>query len=67
MQIEVDDAGELVSKLAAHGYPLKIPLQENWYRQDECLNGNREFLVMDPDGHLLRFAQDLGSKAVADA
>ncbi len=32
------------------------------YRQDNKLLGNREFLVQDPDGYLLRFSEDLGVK-----
>ena len=32
------------------------------YRQDNKLLGNREFLVQDPDGYLLRFSEDLGEK-----
>lgn len=64
LQIEVEDAAEMAARLAALAYPLKVPLQDNWYRQGERLNGNREFLVMDPDGYLLRFAQDLGSRAL---
>lgn len=34
------------------------------YRQDNKLLGNKEFLVQDPDGYLLRFAEDLGEKEV---
>ena len=39
-------------------------MEENWYRQDEYLLGNKEFLVQDPDGYLLRFSEDLGKKKV---
>jgi len=35
---------------------------EHWYRQGQILLGRREFLVMDPDGYLLRFAQSLGER-----
>ncbi|HAT7741725.1 TPA: VOC family protein, partial [Vibrio vulnificus] len=27
-----------------------------------CLSGQKEFLVQDPDGYLLRFSQYLGEK-----
>ena len=37
-------------------------MEENWYRQDDKLLGNKEFLVQDPDGYLFRFSEDLGSK-----
>jgi len=34
---------------------------ERWYRRDNTAVGQRQFLVMDPDGYLLRFAQSLGT------
>lgn len=45
-------------------YPVKIEMQENWYRANNKLMRNKEFLIMDPDGYLLRVAQDLGEKEV---
>ncbi len=61
-QIEVDDIKPIVDSLKKHKYPIKAMPKENWYRKDDTLLGNREFLVMDPDGYLLRFSQDLGTK-----
>ncbi len=37
--------------------------QENWYDEGNVLSGQREFLVQDPDGYLLRFTQYLGEKS----
>jgi len=39
-------------------------MKENWYRVDSILTGNKQFLIMDLDGYLLRFAQDLGEKNI---
>jgi catechol 2,3-dioxygenase-like lactoylglutathione lyase family enzyme len=61
-QIEVDDAEALQHRLADYGRKAFVPLEENWYRQDEVLHGDLEFLVMDPDGYLLRFSQPLGPR-----
>ena len=41
-------------------YEIAFDIEENWYRQDNKLLGNKEFLVQDPDGYLLRFSKDLG-------
>ncbi len=41
---------------------LYVPLEEKWYRKNEHELGNRQFVVADPDGYLLRFASDLGSR-----
>ena len=59
-QMEVDDVLKIHNNLIAKGYEITFPLEENWYRQDDKLLGNKEFLVKDLDGYLLRFSQDLG-------
>ena len=61
-QIEVERLDEPLGLLEAASYPLFVPPEENWYRQDSELHGNREFLVGDPDGYLLRFSEYLGTK-----
>lgn len=61
-QLEVDNVQEIYNNLENAGYEIKYQMEENWYRQEDKLLGNREFLVMDPDGYLLRFAEDLGAK-----
>ena len=33
-------------------------------RQDRVENGNRQFVVADPDGYLLRFYTELGQRVV---
>jgi len=61
-QIEVDKIQPILNRLKKHNYPIFIKPKENWYRQDNQLLGNKEFLVQDPDGYLLRFVEDLGVK-----
>ena len=63
-QIEVDNITPIVESLRKNRHPIFIEPKDNWYRQGRFLLGNREFLVQDPDGYLLRFAQDLGKKPV---
>lgn len=63
-QLEVDSVDKIYSKLKEHNYPIAFDIEENWYRQDYKLLGNKEFLVQDPDGYLLRFSEDLGEKEV---
>jgi catechol 2,3-dioxygenase-like lactoylglutathione lyase family enzyme len=62
-QIEVPDADAVFAGLRALGAPVFRPLLDTWYRvsptQEE---GQREFLVQDPDGYLMRFAQYLGTR-----
>ena len=64
-QILVSAIDDLLQSLHAHGYPLFVEPEERWYRQDQILLGQREFLVMDPDGYLLRFSQAIGQRPFA--
>jgi catechol 2,3-dioxygenase-like lactoylglutathione lyase family enzyme len=66
-QIEVGDVAALYRAAEAAGAPVYLPLEEKWYRRDETLLGNRQFIVQDPDGYLLRFFEDLGEKPLAGA
>lgn len=61
-QLEVDNVDEIYNSLKAASYNITFDIEENWYKKDDKLLGNREFLVQDPDGYLLRFMQDLGEK-----
>lgn len=61
-QIEVASIKTILESLKKNNYPVFIEPQENWYRKNNQLVGNKEFLVKDPDGYLLRFFEDLGSK-----
>lgn len=59
-QLEVDNVGKIYKILKDNNYKIAFEMEENWYRQDNKLLGNKEFLVQDPDGYLLRFSEDLG-------
>lgn len=68
VQICVPAIEPLVAALAKARHPLFLPVEERWYRIGETEGGNRQFVVADPDGYLLRFFQDLGTRpAGADA
>ena len=62
LQIEVEKIGPILNALKNKNIPLFREPKDNWYVQNDKLVGNREFLVQDPDGYLLRFFEDLGSK-----
>ncbi len=61
-QIELSDLEPLVKRLQTHKVPLFRELKETWYDIGEKLSGERELLLQDPDGYLLRFTQHLGEK-----
>ena len=63
-QLEVDSIDNIYTDLKKNNYEITFDVEENWYRQDDKLLGNKEFLVQDPDGYLLRFSEDLGEKEI---
>jgi catechol 2,3-dioxygenase-like lactoylglutathione lyase family enzyme len=65
-QIQVSDVEALHISVQAKGWPIFVPMEERWYRANDKLLGNKQFLIQDPDGYLLRFFQDLGTKPVTE-
>lgn len=66
LSINCPDVDALVAKLRAARVPLQKEAKNCWYRDNDILRGQRNFLVLDPDGYLLRFAQKLGTKPVEE-
>lgn len=62
LQIEVADIAPLHAAVLAAGAPIERPLEDRWYRRESILLGQRQFVVQDPDGYLLRFCQRLDSR-----
>lgn len=65
-QISVVDADSTLSSLEALGVSPFREVKETWYTvSGRVEKGQREFLVQDPDGYLIRFAQNLGRRVAA--
>lgn len=59
LQIMVPDIAPIVTDLSpAH---IFHPVEDAWYETDQGFAGQRQVVITDPDGYLLRFAQDLGT------
>ena len=56
-QIEVDDIACVLARVRKHSVPLYRDLRENTSQIGATTACQREFLVQDPDGYLLRFCQ----------
>ena len=67
LQIEVADVDALHRRVGATSAQIVLALEERWYRRDREEVGNRQFIVADPDGYLLRFFTDLGRRAARAA
>jgi catechol 2,3-dioxygenase-like lactoylglutathione lyase family enzyme len=61
-QMFVKSAAPLIEALKRANWPLFRDCHDAWYKIAGEERGNRQFLVQDPDGYLLRFAEDLGAR-----
>ena len=64
-QIQVTRVDALFQRCSENECTIVIKLEDQWYRKDDVELGNRQFVVADPDGYLLRFFEDLGSRKIA--
>jgi catechol 2,3-dioxygenase-like lactoylglutathione lyase family enzyme len=62
LQIRVSDVDALYAAVRRSDLVIRVLLEERWYRHDQVELGNRQFVVADPDGYLLRFFTALGSR-----
>ena len=62
LQIEVADIGALDEELRSAGVEPWLPMEEAWYRRDDRLLGQRQLMVQDPDGYLLRLFEGIGER-----
>lgn len=56
-QIETTNVTALYARLSQAGCSFILDLEEKWYRVDARNEGQRQFVVIDPDGYLLRFCE----------
>lgn len=63
-QILVNDVEQLYERVVSQNIPVFANLETSWYRIDQREHGQREFLMQDPDGYLLRFSEDIGDRPV---
>lgn len=66
LQIEVPAIAPILGRLEEAGWPLFMLPEEAWYKAGNAEVGQRQFLVQDPDGYLLRLAEDLGERPLAE-
>ncbi len=63
LQLAVPSLEPILQRLELAGITLFLPLEEKWYRKGETEVGNRQFVVADPDGYLIRPFESLGERA----
>lgn len=62
LQIQVEDVDALYKSVQQNNCEVFMGMETKWYKCGRHEKGNRQFIVCDPDGYLLRFFQDLGAR-----
>jgi catechol 2,3-dioxygenase-like lactoylglutathione lyase family enzyme len=63
-QTKVEPLDPVLAALAAASWPIFAGPGEAWYRVGDTEHGQRECLVQDPDGYLVRLVESLGIRAI---
>lgn len=66
LQIDTLDATSLFDQSKSSGATIFLDLEEKWYRADDKYVGCKQFIVLDPDGYMLRFSEFLGERDSID-
>jgi catechol 2,3-dioxygenase-like lactoylglutathione lyase family enzyme len=62
LQIEVGCVDTVINRLQTAQWPLFLEREDAWYRVGDKEVGQRQFLVQDPDGYLVRLVENLGER-----
>lgn len=62
LEIKTKKVDELYNQCLQHEASIFLHLEEKWYQADDIEIGNRQFIVLDPDGYMLRFSEMLGER-----
>lgn len=62
IQVFVADVNAVAARVEAAGLSYFVPPFEKWRDWGDRLGGQREFLLQDPDGYLVKIAQALGER-----
>ena len=59
LEIRTDKIDELYDCVQKTGATIFLPIEEKRYRVNDALLVTRQFIVLDPDGYMLRFSQNI--------
>lgn len=61
-QIQIQNIDILFCTLQKEKIPFFMEIEEKWYDCKDAENGNKQFIIQDPDGYLIRFQENLGQR-----
>ncbi len=64
-RLEVKQLDDILNRLHKAQWSIFSGLEERWYRAENVEHGQKQFLVQDPDGYLLRIIAVIGDRAIS--
>ena len=64
LQIKTTHVERLYHHIQAMGASIFLPIETKWYRMNTTEIGQQQFIMLDPDGYMLRFAEPLGTRGI---
>ena len=55
LSIEIQDINKIYNKVKKYNYSLYLDLETHSYRVEDTIYKDLEFIILDPDGYMLRF------------
>ena len=65
LQIKTTHVEALYDHIRAMDAVIFLPIETKWYRANNLEIGLRQFIVLDPDGYMLRFAESLEAQDIS--
>ena len=62
LEIQTVKINELYDRVQKAGANIFMPIEDKWYRVNQIEICNRQFIVLDPDGYMLRFSEYQGER-----
>lgn len=62
LEIQTVKVNELYNRVQKADAKIFLPIEDKWYRVNRIEICNRQFIVLDPDGYMLRFSECLGER-----
>jgi hypothetical protein len=62
LQIDVEAVAPIIEKLDQAGFSLYRECKDTWYQAENVEVRQREFIVQDVDGYLVRLVERLGER-----
>lgn len=62
LEIRTTNIDELYHSVQHHNATIYLPIENKWYKANNMEVHNRQFIVLDPDGYMLRFTQQIDAR-----